>query len=294
MITFFTTTKDFLGENKISQINALKSWKEARNDVEILVFGDSEGVHELSKELCFIHIPKVKVSKQNTPYISNMFEQVSLLARHKICCFINADILISKRFVKTIIDLQNIIGKNYLLVGQRKDVHLNEIINFDADWEAEIDQLTAECGSTHPPSGSDFFAFPKDQYRPGDIPDLLVGRGGWDLWMIYNGRVRDFKVVDISREIMIVHQNHDYSHRKQNFVGYGQDEEAQINLKYLPEEEKYSYTLMACNYYYESGKLHLNFARGNLKKFIDYELSLMKNIWGISWIQKALKKFHII
>ena len=45
--------------------------------------------------------------------------------------------------------------------------------------------------------------------------DALVesfGRAGWDNWMIYAGRRSGWPVVDATASIMIIHQNHDYSH----------------------------------------------------------------------------------
>jgi hypothetical protein len=65
-------------------------------------------------------------------------------------------------------------------------------------------------GRLHRPVGSDYFVFPTRQYA--DLPDFIIGRSGWDNWMIYDGRRRRIPVIDASRAITAVHQNHDYSH----------------------------------------------------------------------------------
>lgn len=279
MITFFTTAKDFVSRNKVAQVNAIKSWKIAHEEAEIILFGYSEGAKEISEELKLIYIPDIKTSRQGTPFINDMFEKASNLANNEICCFINADIILYSNFIQSLSDIHNLLKNNYLIVGQRQNINLDKEIDFTTNWESEIDSLVVKTGMIHPfdQSGSDFFAFPKSQYQKGDIPELMVGRAGWDLWMIYNGRIKGFKVIDLSETIMIVHQNHDYSHRKVKFDSYEEDEESLSNYKKLPQKEMYLYTLPACNYMFKNQRLKRNFARGNLKRFFNYEIRLRKS-----------------
>lgn len=279
MITFFTTAKDFVDKNKTAQVNAIKSWKIANAEVEIILFGYSEGAKEIAEELQLIYVPDIKTSHQGTPFINDMFEKASNLANNEICCFINADIIVYSKFVQSLLYIHKLLKTKYLVVGQRQNIDLDNEINFATNWEAEIESLVVKNGTMFAfnESGSDFFAFPKSQYKKGDIPDLIVGRPGWDLWMIYNGRLKGFKVIDLSDTITIVHQNHNYSHRKVKFDSYEQDEEALSNYKNLPEKERYLYTLPACNYSFRNYKLKRNFARGNLKMFLNYEIRLRKS-----------------
>ena len=58
--------------------------------------------------------------------------------------------------------------------------------------------------------GSDYFLFPRDCYR--QIPDLAIGRAGWDNWFIFKSRFEGWPVIDATRDVIIVHQNHDYRH----------------------------------------------------------------------------------
>jgi hypothetical protein len=65
-------------------------------------------------------------------------------------------------------------------------------------------------GRLHRASGSDYFIFPRDCFA--DMPAFAIGRAGWDNWMIYAGRRNGWPVIDATPTIMIIHQNHDYSH----------------------------------------------------------------------------------
>ena len=44
MLTLFSTCKPFHGHNGVIQRNALKSWRLLHPDIEIILFGDDEGV----------------------------------------------------------------------------------------------------------------------------------------------------------------------------------------------------------------------------------------------------------
>ncbi len=44
------------------------------------------------------------------------------------------------------------------------------------------------------------------------MPDFAIGRAGWDNWMIYHARQQGWPVIDGTPAVMIMHQNHDYSH----------------------------------------------------------------------------------
>lgn len=44
------------------------------------------------------------------------------------------------------------------------------------------------------------------------MPPLAIGRFWWDNWLVWKARSLDAKVVDASKAVLVVHQNHDYSH----------------------------------------------------------------------------------
>jgi hypothetical protein len=60
------------------------------------------------------------------------------------------------------------------------------------------------------PSGSDYFLFPHDLFS--EIPDFAIGRAGWDNWMIFHARQQGWPVIDATPSILVIHQDHDYSH----------------------------------------------------------------------------------
>lgn len=294
MITFFTTTKGFVGRTRVHQDNAIRSWKASAPDAEVVVFGDGEGVHEARDRLGFRHFPEVESSRQGTPLIQDMFGRIREIATHEICCYVNSDILFLPKIAEILRRIHERLDSGYLAVGQRLDVDLDREVRFVSAWEAELGALCARSGRLHPPEGSDYFAFPRGQYRKEDIPALRVGRGGWDLWMIADGRRRGFRVIDLSREILAVHQNHDYSHRAARFTGYSEDEEALRNMEFLPRGDKQDFTLYACDRYYRNGRLRRNFARGDWKRFLTIEVNLRRETPAWSLLGKMCFRLGLI
>jgi hypothetical protein len=52
------------------------------------------------------------------------------------------------------------------------------------------------------------------------MPPFAIGRAGWDNWMFYQARRKNWPLVDASQSVMIVHQDHDYGHLPQGQPHY--------------------------------------------------------------------------
>ena len=86
MLTFFTTAKPFIGHNGMIQRNALKSWKLLHPEVEVIVFGDEEGVAEVCSELGLRHEPVAERHESGMKYLGHMFREAQRIAKHPFLC----------------------------------------------------------------------------------------------------------------------------------------------------------------------------------------------------------------
>ena len=117
----------------------------------------------------------------------------------------------------------------------------------------------------HRPAGSDFFLFPKSCYQ--DIPNFAIGRAGWDNWMIYKARKENWPVVDCTPSLMIVHQNHDYSHLPGGKTHY-EHPDTNENIRLAGGQANIRYTILDSTHQLADGKLvhpkmtSLRFQRG--------------------------------
>ncbi|HTN20026.1 MAG TPA: hypothetical protein VL125_06105 [Pelobium sp.] len=267
MLTIFTTTKKFVGHTAVIQNNAITSWTKLGVPVEIIIFGKIEGEDSKMQNLSFIEIKEVNSFEGRIPYINDMFHKASRLAKYDHLCFLNADIILTSPFIKTIQCLFSSGMKQYLAVGQRLDFDVTREIDFEDNWIDSFIKENGEDFKLHPPMGSDIFIFPKNQYRLGAIPDLLVGRPGWDLWMIYNARRVQIPVIDITNSYLLYHQNHDYSHK--NLQTAIKDDKH--NYRFLPNGYEYAFTLEFCNYRIINQKIVQNFFNGDFNKHFTWQ-----------------------
>jgi hypothetical protein len=212
LITLFSAPKSFTNPHiAITQRNAIKSWT-LLADIEVILLGEEIGLAEAARELGVKHIPNVKCNDNGTPLISSMFQlarDASQRSHSDLLCIINADMILMPDFLEAA-RRSRLQRDKFVLLSQRWDLDITQPIEFTEGWGNRLRSMVHRQGQLHRPAGSDFFLFPKSCYT--DIPDFAIGRAGWDNWMIYKARKEKWSVIDCTPSVMIVHQNHDYSH----------------------------------------------------------------------------------
>jgi len=209
MLTIFALPKAFQGHIGIIQTNAIRSWLLLRPRCEIILLGNEPGTAEIASRLGVRHIPEVECSEYGTPLVSSVFSIGQKCAQNRIVCYVNSDIILMSDFARAVPRLDK---KAFLMIGQRWDVEINEPINFDdAEWEAKLRARVAEHGQLHSKSGIDYFVFSRGLYD--STPPFAIGRTAWDNWLVYRARSLKAPVIDATKAIMAIHQNHDYSHQ---------------------------------------------------------------------------------
>lgn len=210
VLTLFTTPKPFTNpHNALIQRNALRNWQALGDEVEIIVLGNEEGAEAAAAEVGAVFIPEIRRNAEGTPLISDLFAQARARAGSPLLCYVNADILLLPELVQAAKALSQQFER-FLLIGQRWDLDVTEQLDFSGNWAECLRARAQAKGELHPPAGSDYFLFPKAGFQ--EMPDFAIGRAGWDNWMIFQSRHLGWPTVDGTRDVMIVHQNHDYSH----------------------------------------------------------------------------------
>ena len=229
MLTIFTIPKAFKGPMRTFQLNAIGSWLRLEPACEVLLFGNEEGTAEAASQLGVRHIPEIECSDYGTPLVSCAFRLAQKLSTHDLFCYVNADIILVSDFVSS---LARVEGKSFLVVGRRWNVDLGGSIDFsDPLWEPKLLEHVHSNGALYWPNALDYFVFPRGLFE--DMPPFVVGRVGWDNWMVLHARLSRVPVVDATRAITAIHQNHDYSHLPKGEVTMRGGIEAQHNLKLL-------------------------------------------------------------
>lgn len=209
MITIFSAPKPFSDPHIATiQRNAITSWTKLP-DVNVILLGDEPGLAETATELGIEHIHEIPRSPSGAPLMDAMFRLARQASPTALYAIVNADIILLDDFVKA---AKQVIAQKekFVLMGQRWDADITEPLDFCADWQPKLRSAIHATGSLHRPAGSDYFLFPASCYT--DLPAFIVGRAGWDNWMIYHALKSKFPAIDASADVMIIHQNHNYAH----------------------------------------------------------------------------------
>ena len=229
MITLFTTAKPFTGHNGVIQRNALKSWTLLHPDVQVILFGDEEGAAETAREFSIRHIPQVERTPEGTKVLRSFFDPAQCMVRHELLCYLNCDIVLTPDFVKAL-SLVHGEHRKFLMVGRRWDTDVTCPINFqEAGWQKHLRELAITSGRQRNADFIDFFVFPRVLYE--QVPPLVVGRSYRDHWLVWKALFLGVPVVDCSRFLVAVHQNHGYAYHPLRKQGTNEDELAQRNMQ---------------------------------------------------------------
>jgi len=148
----------------------------------------------------------------------------------------------------------------FLMAGRRWDVDIREPIDFRAvDWQARIDQLAKRTNHQRPAQWIDYFVFRRGLFEK-QIPEFVVGRPGWDNWLLWHALRSGAKLVDASPVVRAVHQNHDYAYHPDGEKGVWEGEEAQENYELLHDYREFRTLDDATDVLREDG-LHKNYRR---------------------------------
>ncbi len=251
LITLFSAPKPFTNPHiAMIQRNAIKSWT-LLPDVEVILLGEETGLAEAAKELGVKHIPTVARNDSGTPLISSMVQLARENSHSDLLCIINADMILMPDFLEAAKQAVNLKDK-FVLLSQRWDLDITQPIEFTEGWQNCLSSIIHRQGTLHRPAGSDFFHFPKFCYQ--DIPNLAIGRAGWDNWMIYKARQQKWPVIDCSPSVMLVHQNHDYSHLPDGKSHYDHPDTNE-NIRLAGGQANIRYTILDSTYQLVDGKL---------------------------------------
>jgi len=227
MLTIFAIPKPFRGHFGVIQQNAIASWAHLDIHPEIILFGDEEGTAEVAQKFGVTHVPDVKKNEFGTPLISDIFSQAQQRSKEPLICYINADIILLNDFSRAVTEVSRL-QRAFLMSGQRWDTPITDRLDFDSSTEETLRSLALRDGVQHPPTGIDYFVFPRNFIQ--SMPPFAVGRPSWDNWTLYHVRSSNAMLIDATQVVLAIHQNHDYSHHPQGEAGVWQGKESQQNF----------------------------------------------------------------
>ena len=229
MITLFTIPKPFEGKIHTIQYNAISSWVKLQKQCEIILCGEVTGISECAKHFGIKHIDNIETNQYGTPFLNSAFSEVLKVATNPILCFLNSDIILLNCVVDVI---KRIPFSPFLAIGKRLNVDFDQVLDLeDTAWRHNLSTLIKLKGRYANEFSIDYFFFPSNTGLV-ELPPFLVGRARWDNWFVYNARVNNIAVIDTTRSITAIHQNHNYNHipNRSGHLWYGPESDHNIGL----------------------------------------------------------------
>ncbi|MEE2641751.1 MAG: hypothetical protein VX768_14075 [Planctomycetota bacterium] len=226
--TLFAAPKAFEGHIGMIQRNAITSWCQHRDQVDIFLFGNDPGVAEIAEEFSIRHFPHVERNDEGTPRLDSIFSQAIEASGSPIMMYVNSDIVFNSSLPFTLQKIDDLQLDTFLLIGQRTNFDQLEPIPFsEVGWEEKLMARVAREGKLASILCKDYFVFPREAYR--EIPAFAIGRGNWDNWMVAEMAKNNSPVIDVTECLFAGHQNHDYTHAGGRMRAYVSGSEARRN-----------------------------------------------------------------
>jgi GT2 family glycosyltransferase len=195
------TCADTIGQ---SQFNAWGSWQRIP-DCSVSVFGNAPEVGEHAKRFGFRSIPTVKRDEFGRPLLNWIFECMHDESTESVLGYVNSDIVLLPGLAASIAAVRAQFDA-YLMVARRWNVDCLPAIDFGPGWDEKLRDLVAVQGDLFTPYGIDLFVFSRGLLR--EIPPFALGSDYWDNYLVMRTRRRGYPVIDVTQQVMLVHQNH--------------------------------------------------------------------------------------
>ena len=247
LITLFTTFK-VAQLNASTYRNTIRNWGLLAPYVRPVLYctvGD-DCLTEFARMHGWAVYESPRVGKRDLPILRSMFLHAQSINRTTpFYGYANSDILFDRNLVSTLEALKNnSYGfKQLLVIGRR--------VNYQFKRNHEIHDLTSinqyvRNGTLFQVSAQDYFISTHSGYPWDSIPDFVVGRIGYDNWLVATAVQRNISVVDATPTLSALHQTGPDS----NYAAQSKEvRDIYVNLKLAGNRFDYSAGITTCSHF---------------------------------------------
>jgi GT2 family glycosyltransferase len=138
--------------------------------------------------------------------LNAIFERMQDDANEPILGYINSDIILLPGLAEGLAAVRARFDAFLMIAGRWNVDEDLPALDFTPGWDERLRDLVLREGEQFSPYGIDLFVFSRGLLR--EIPPFALGSDYWDNYLVMSTRRRGYPVVDATRQVMLVHQNH--------------------------------------------------------------------------------------
>ena len=187
-----------------------------------------------------------RVGKSHLPILRSMFLHAQSINRiTPFYGYANSDILFDRNLVSTLEALKNSSYrfKQLLIIGRRANYQFKQ--NHEIHDLSSINQYVRN-GDLFQISALDYFISTHSGYPWDSIPDFVVGRIGYDNWLVVTAVKRNISVVDATPTLSALHQ----TGPEGNYASHSKEvRDTYVNLKLVVNPFDYTLGFTTCSHF---------------------------------------------
>lgn len=239
LIVLFTTFRNSPEKTHIYQ-NTIRNWQLLKPWVQPILYTIS-GELDMSKyalEHGWAVLSVPRTSKQGVPILRHMFLHAQDHYNATYYGYANGDILFTRGLVNTLEAVKPSLPnmKQLLIVGRRTNFQLKPKQSISTLEEVAKFGKKGKLFSTN---AQDYFISTRNGYPWKTIPDFVVGRVGYDNWLVVTALVKRMFTIDTTLTLLALHQTGSDG----NFAGHSKKPKGDTYINYGLAGSKFDYSL---------------------------------------------------
>ncbi|XP_033761920.1 uncharacterized protein LOC117343598 [Pecten maximus] len=209
-LTMFTTFPFVKNKFDINR-NTLQNWKHIYNSPKLILFTGDQKVASagIKSDWSVQNIKTEPVTE--VPALRTLFLESIKRSKTQLYLYANADILFDRYLIEILSSIAEFLKSSdlqsepVLIVGQRTNVNLSSIDSQGPDAWKKILHHSYTVYTRFQKNAIDYF-ITNEVFPWKEVPELVIGRVGYDNWIIAYARFRGFVTIDASSVISAIHQ----------------------------------------------------------------------------------------
>ncbi|XP_052232705.1 uncharacterized protein LOC127845678 isoform X3 [Dreissena polymorpha] len=206
LLTLFTTWNDNPDKYIVHNLTLI-NWRSFHPSVIPVVFTNESSVIIECNKAGVTALPLSNAAADGIPVLKYMFRDAMNHFKTSLYAFSNSDILYTDTLIRTLAQMINsktiYFSRPVLIVGCRTNVE-NVTLEEGLHWE-NITRISQSRGKQFTEWAEDYF-ITSPSFPWNEVPEVVVGRPGYDNWLVYNSRKMKYNVIDATKTILAVHQ----------------------------------------------------------------------------------------